>query len=105
MAQVKNDQDIDTHAKVEDFSSSSEDKLEAGQNAPGENSVTWNWDDDSSNPYNWPTRLKVQQVFMIASAALTTWVTFLCDEMLAWTLTWYPGLSAYRFYRPLTRNL
>ncbi|KAJ6010106.1 hypothetical protein N7522_005122 [Penicillium canescens] len=72
MAQVKNDQNIDIHAKIEDFTSSSEDKLEAGRNASGGNSVTWNWDDDPSNPYNWPTRLKVQQVFMIASAALTT---------------------------------
>jgi hypothetical protein len=72
MAQVKNVQDIDMHDKIEDLSSLSNDKLEAGLNASGRNSDTWNWDDDPSNPYNWPTRLKVQQVFMIASAGFTT---------------------------------
>ncbi|KAF3385123.1 Polyamine transporter 4 [Penicillium rolfsii] len=34
--------------------------------------ATWNWDDDPQNPYNWPIRLKIQQVLMIASAAFTT---------------------------------
>jgi len=33
---------------------------------------SWSWDDDLNNPYNWPTRMKVQQVLMIGSAALTT---------------------------------
>lgn len=32
----------------------------------------WNWNEDKANPYNWPIRLKVQQVLMIALAALTT---------------------------------
>ncbi|KAJ5278854.1 hypothetical protein N7478_004226 [Penicillium angulare] len=35
-------------------------------------SSTWNWDEDPSNPYNWPTKWKVQQILMIASAAFTT---------------------------------
>jgi hypothetical protein len=33
---------------------------------------TWKWDADPNNPYNWPTKWKVQQVLMIASAAFTT---------------------------------
>ncbi|KAJ6036407.1 hypothetical protein N7540_000686 [Penicillium herquei] len=32
----------------------------------------WNWDEDPSNPYNWPTRVKVQQVVMIGALAFTT---------------------------------
>ena len=39
---------------------------------PNYQRVTWSWDDDPSNPYNWPARLKVQQVLMIASAAFVT---------------------------------
>lgn len=37
-----------------------------------EDEAAWKWDEDPSNPYNWPTHLKVQQVLMIASAAFTT---------------------------------
>jgi hypothetical protein len=33
---------------------------------------SWNWDDDPSNPYNWPPNLKFRQILMIASAAFTT---------------------------------
>jgi hypothetical protein len=33
---------------------------------------TWKWDADPNNPYNWPTKWKIQQVLMIASAAFTT---------------------------------
>ncbi|KAJ5691130.1 hypothetical protein N7488_011865 [Penicillium malachiteum] len=32
----------------------------------------WNWDEDPSNPYNWPTRVKVHQVVMIGALAFTT---------------------------------
>lgn len=35
--------------------------------------ANWKWETDPSNPYNWPTKWKVQQVLMIASAAFTTW--------------------------------
>lgn len=30
------------------------------------------WEDDPRNPYNWPTKSKVLQVLMMASAAFTT---------------------------------
>jgi hypothetical protein len=33
--------------------------------------VALEWDEDPSNPYNWPTRYKIQQVVMMASAAFT----------------------------------
>jgi hypothetical protein len=33
---------------------------------------TWKWDDDPNNPYNWPSRQKVQQTVMISAAAFTT---------------------------------
>lgn len=50
-------------------------KLETQMNTEKEaqdDGSTWNWDEDPANPYNWPARLKVQQVLMIASAAFTT---------------------------------
>ncbi|KAJ5766081.1 uncharacterized protein N7511_003697 [Penicillium nucicola] len=72
MAQLETDQTVDVRDKVEDDSFSSDDKLEAGLNTSRGNNDVWNWDEDPSNPYNWPSRLKVQQVLMIASAAFTT---------------------------------
>jgi hypothetical protein len=33
--------------------------------------VELEWDEDPCNPYNWPTRYKIQQVVMMASAAFT----------------------------------
>jgi hypothetical protein len=33
--------------------------------------VALEWDEDPCNPYNWPTRYKIQQVVMTASAAFT----------------------------------
>lgn len=32
----------------------------------------WKWDDDPSNPYNWPLRLKIRQIVMLAAAAFTS---------------------------------
>ncbi|KAJ5893818.1 hypothetical protein N7495_005509 [Penicillium taxi] len=46
------------------------DMEQAGEKQP--NKDGWNWDEDPANPYNWTTRLKVQQIFMMASAAFTT---------------------------------
>jgi hypothetical protein len=74
MAQVIKNQKGDVQDKNENCSTSSDDKLEAGLKVSGDGGDTWNWDDDPNNPYNWPSRLKVQQVLMIASAALTTYV-------------------------------
>ncbi|KAJ5106417.1 hypothetical protein N7456_003092 [Penicillium angulare] len=54
-------------------SSDVERTLESSEKVPvTEDSSTWNWDEDPSNPYNWPTKWKVQQILMIASAAFTT---------------------------------
>ena len=44
--------------------------LDEHKDVPGEQS-NWNWDDDPSNPYNWPANLKLRQILMIASAAFT----------------------------------
>ena len=58
-------------------SSSSEDtepKQEDKTYEAPENSVEWAWEDDPKNPYNWPTKLKVRQVIMMASAGFTTFV-------------------------------
>lgn len=54
----------------EDTEPKREDKI---SDAP-ENSVEWAWEDDPKNPYNWPTKLKVRQVVMMASAGFTTFV-------------------------------
>ncbi|KAJ5689525.1 hypothetical protein N7462_003917 [Penicillium macrosclerotiorum] len=35
-------------------------------------SEQWDWDSDPNNPYNWPTKRKVQQIIMLGSAAFTT---------------------------------
>lgn len=48
--------------------------LEGGLDEPKDASIehsTWNWDNDPSNPYNWPANLKLRQILMIASAAFT----------------------------------
>ncbi|EQB57074.1 major facilitator superfamily transporter [Colletotrichum gloeosporioides Cg-14] len=31
----------------------------------------WKWDDDPGNPYNWPLRLKIRQIVMLAATAFT----------------------------------
>lgn len=31
----------------------------------------WNWDDDPYNPYNWPNKKKLLQLFMLSTAAFT----------------------------------
>jgi hypothetical protein len=45
---------------------------ESCENKEANGGVAWEWDDDPYNPYNWPTRFKIQQVIMMASAAFTT---------------------------------
>lgn len=48
--------------------------LEGGLDEPKDASIehsTWNWDNDPSNPYNWPANLKLRQILMIGSAAFT----------------------------------
>ncbi|KAJ5346206.1 hypothetical protein N7452_004210, partial [Penicillium brevicompactum] len=49
-------------------------KLEAGlaDDDALDDQSNWKWETDPKNPYNWPTKWKVQQVLMIASAAFTT---------------------------------
>lgn len=54
----------------EDTEPKREDKI---SDAP-EHVVEWVWEDDPKNPYNWPTKLKVRQVLMMASAGFTTFV-------------------------------
>ncbi|KAJ5117482.1 hypothetical protein N7448_011114 [Penicillium atrosanguineum] len=49
-------------------------ELEAGSGNEGvlDDQGICKWDADPTNPYNWPTKWKVHQVLMIASAAFTT---------------------------------
>lgn len=65
--------------------------------------ATWNWDDDPQNPYNWPIRLKIQQVLMIASAAFTTSVQPYAQQYVHYILT-SPGPSVFLYYRLLTQS-
>ncbi|KAJ5971476.1 Major facilitator superfamily domain general substrate transporter [Penicillium vulpinum] len=77
MILLENGPKADTHGTVEILQSPSDDALPNALNTPLEKpelSETWNWDDDPSNPYNWPTSHKVLQVAMIGWAAFTTTV-------------------------------
>jgi hypothetical protein len=80
MAQLDKDLEPGAHPTVDDSPSSNGDTLDDGHDTTTEkptNDQNWNWDEDSSNPYNWPSRLKIQQIFMISAAAFTTY-DFLC---------------------------
>jgi len=75
MAQLDEDLEAGAHATIDDSPSSNEDTPNDGRDITTEkpkNDKTWNWDDDPNNPYNWSSRHKIQQVFMIAAAAFTT---------------------------------
>ncbi|KGO70278.1 Major facilitator superfamily domain, general substrate transporter [Penicillium italicum] len=74
MVQREDSPMADTHGPIEVIQASSDDTLESalGITEKPKSSETWNWDDDPSNPYNWPTSQKVLQVAMIALAAFTT---------------------------------
>lgn len=77
MVQLEDDPEANIHGTVEVLQSSSEDTLENALDTTAEKpnpSETWKWDDDPSNPYNWPTSQKVLQVAMIGWSAFTTLV-------------------------------
>ncbi|KAJ9487283.1 hypothetical protein VN97_g6024 [Penicillium thymicola] len=77
MVQVEGDPDANIQGTVEVLQSSSEDTFEDALGITAEKpdrSETWNWDDDPSNPYNWPISQKVLQVVMIGWSAFTTTV-------------------------------
>ncbi|CAI7655545.1 unnamed protein product [Penicillium viridicatum] len=77
MAHLEDGLGVDIHGTVEVVQSSSEDTLENALGTTAEkphHSETWNWDDDPSNPYNWPASQKVLQVAMIGWSAFTTTV-------------------------------
>lgn len=76
MAQLEDGLGLDIH-DTEVLQSSSKDTLENALGTTAEKAnhgETWNWDDDPSNPYNWPTSQKVLQVAMIGWSAFTTLV-------------------------------
>lgn len=75
--QPQDDPEANKQGPMEVSQSSSEDTLENALGTTLEKpkpSETWNWDDDPSNPYNWPTSQKVLQVGMIGWSAFTTLV-------------------------------
>jgi hypothetical protein len=75
MAQVKSNRETSAASDIGDLLSPSDAKLQIGLDRTKEtrnNGGKWSWDYDPSNPYNWPARLKAQQVLMIASAAFVT---------------------------------
>jgi hypothetical protein len=75
MAQVKSDREISAASDIGGLLSTSDIELQIGLDRTKETRINqdkWSWDDDPSNPYNWPKRLKAQQVLMIASAAFVT---------------------------------
>lgn len=77
MVQVEDDPETIIQDAVEVLQSSSEVTSEDALGITAEKcdrSETWNWDDDPSNPYNWPTSQKVLQVTMIGWSAFTTLV-------------------------------
>ncbi|KOS44732.1 hypothetical protein ACN38_g4309 [Penicillium nordicum] len=77
MVQVEDDPETIIQDAVEVLQSSSEVTSEDALGITAEKcdrSETWNWDDDPSNPYNWPTSQKVLQVTMIGWSAFTTTV-------------------------------
>ncbi|KAJ5394934.1 uncharacterized protein N7487_009237 [Penicillium crustosum] len=77
MVQLEDGLGVDINGTVEVLQSSSEDTLENALDTTAEKpnpNETWNWDDDPSNPYNWPTSQKVLQVVMIGWSAFTTTV-------------------------------
>ena len=77
MVQIEHGSKVDLGGTMEALRSSSDDTVEtalgASEKKPEQNEL-WNWDDDPSNPYNWPTSQKVLQVMMIGWAAFTTLV-------------------------------
>lgn len=77
MLQLEDGPKADINGTMEVSRPSFDDALENALGTTAEKpkrSETWNWDDDPSNPYNWPTSQKVLQVTMIAWAAFTTLV-------------------------------
>ncbi|KAJ5511293.1 Major facilitator superfamily [Penicillium expansum] len=77
MLQLEDGPKADINGTMEVSRPSFDDALENALGTTAEKpkrSETWNWDDDPSNPYNWPTSQKVLQVTMIAWAAFTTTV-------------------------------
>lgn len=77
MVQLGDDPEANIQGPTEVLQSSSKDTLENAIGTIAEKpnrSETWNWDDDPSNPYNWPTSKKVLQVVMIGWSAFTTLV-------------------------------
>lgn len=77
MVQLEEGPEAGIHGTMEVLQSSSDDELENALGTTAEKarrSETWNWDDDASNPYNWPTSQKVLQVVMIGWAGFTTLV-------------------------------
>jgi hypothetical protein len=76
MAELDKDLEAGAHGTIEGSPFSNEDTLDDGHITPTEkpkDGQIWDWDDDPSNPYNWPSRLKIQQTFMISAAAFTTY--------------------------------
>ncbi|KAJ5189944.1 Major facilitator superfamily domain general substrate transporter [Penicillium cf. griseofulvum] len=76
MVQLDHGPKVDMEGTMEVSRSSSDKTLENafGATKKPEQSELWNWDEDPSNPYNWPTSQKVLQVAMIGWAAFTTTV-------------------------------
>lgn len=77
MVQLEEGPEAGIHGTMKVLQSSPADALENALGTTAEKprrSETWNWDDDPSNPYNWPTRQKVLQVVMIGWAGFTTLV-------------------------------
>ncbi|KAI3227171.1 hypothetical protein DTO012A7_6837 [Penicillium roqueforti] len=75
MVQLDDGLEAATHGTIDVLQSSSDDTLDLAFVNTAEkpkSSETWDWDNDPSNPYNWPTIQKVLQVMMIAWAAFTT---------------------------------
>lgn len=75
MIRPKNDPEADVHGTSDVLEFSSDNTVENSIRTSAEkqtNSDVWNWDEDPSNPYNWPATQKVLQVAMIGWAAFTT---------------------------------
>lgn len=77
MPRPKDDPEADVDGALDVLEFSSDDAVENSLRPSAEkqeNDNNWNWEEDPSNPYNWPAIQKVLQVMMIGWAAFTTLV-------------------------------
>ncbi|KAJ5463723.1 hypothetical protein N7475_008667 [Penicillium sp. IBT 31633x] len=77
MPRPKDDPEADVDGALDVLEFSSDDAVENSLRPSAEkqeNDNNWNWEEDPSNPYNWPAIQKVLQVMMIGWAAFTTTV-------------------------------